>query len=1113
MKTKKRFLSGLCTLALAVTLAFGAFAYLPAKADTTETPYIMLTNVQIDPTVSYGDNIVVPDKSAEGAEVAVVTPGGKTVTLPAVNADGNYVVLANELGHYTVTYTSSTNATYSFSVYCSLDEELELVVENEAAIPTYVKTAGKATFPAAKVGYYDEDGEFVEVDATVTAKTDAGETVAIGEEFTFVNEGSTFVTYSAQVEGGTKYVSKTYEVKVQDDFADTKAPTLSISGVPSTGNTNMAVTLPVASASDTFDSKVKVNVTVQGKDADGNLVDVPAVETDDNDYAVATLEAKEVFDNDKNMTFYPTKNGDYKVKYQAVDDSGNTSAEWVYTITVSDKKAPVITVDETVTPSKWGTKVKKLAANGTDLEDVADAKLMFPFPEFYDNADAAADVTIGFTVKDPAGKNVIKFSNINGAVDAEGTTTGSDFIADKTYAFNNTMDAFGLDIVEYVTERKKTDSAYTVYGDYVATYTAEDAAGNRATKTVTVNVAETFEDDSEVEVEITTLDKYVKLSANKAVEFTVPTPKYSSTVDAKLALAYDVYGKNGAALGATLKGGEEVTIAIEEGKAVLSYEDKSVELDGKIVLKATATSDAGNTTTAEAEVKVLSPAATAMFNAANILAEVDTTTPRFNNESKHVLGDITVSGIDAANKKYVGIELGAKDSDGNYVDVSAEVYFAKDTLVARNVSFKTQKAGVYALEFRVFDINGHSFVAATQVEIQAVTQPDFTNPASAVDFTTAAVNTKLLLKNETLNPTELGKYLTEGEDYDANGVKTDKAYAVVSHTIEGGRFAIMGEELTALQTGKYSVKDNYVLADATSLTSDYKASNTALTNYLASVSKYSEFDVNDNSTVAFELQGVMPNYTSIDTTEDKNVVALPKATAFTTNANASKIVLKVTDPSGSTVTPYYVEGENKVNLASTGIIDASKDYKFAATANGTYTVTYTAYVDGASEKTFSYTIKAGDVIAPTFKLTNASGNDASHDTAVKSGYSFKFLAMAATDNKDGASDITYTKKIVGPDGEVVGGTISGKGTTYANKELPASGEITLDASGKYIVTYTVTDAAGNDYTQEYEITVTNSSSNKGISLATLSTILIIVGVLLIAGVVVYLFRFRRVKKG
>ena len=62
------------------------------------------------------------------------------------------------------------------------------------------------------------------------------------------------------------------------------------------------------------------------------------------------------------------------------------------------------------------------------------------------------------------------------------------------------------------------------------------------------------------------------------------------------------------------------------------------------------------------------------------------------------------------------------------------------------------------------------------------------------------------------------------------------------------------------------------------------------------------------------------------------------------------------------------------------------------------------------------------------------------------------------------------------------------------------------------MTYTVTDEAGNESKQEFEITVTNSTSNSGISLATLSTILIIVGVLLIAGVLVYLFRFRRVKK-
>lgn len=86
--------------------------------------------------------------------------------------------------------------------------------------------------------------------------------------------------------------------------------------MPSSGNVNAAVTLPVASASDSFDERVDVVITVKGKDSSGNLTDVKKVTLDDNDYAIEELADNEVFDNDKNMTFYPVREGDYKVVYQ-----------------------------------------------------------------------------------------------------------------------------------------------------------------------------------------------------------------------------------------------------------------------------------------------------------------------------------------------------------------------------------------------------------------------------------------------------------------------------------------------------------------------------------------------------------------------------------------------------------------------------------------------------------------------------------------------------------------------------------------------------------------------------------------------------------------------------
>lgn len=1126
MKRKKSFLAGLCTLILAVSLAFGGFVYSPAYAAVTD---FTLNNVKIQSEVSYGGDIAIPADT--GFDVSVTTPNGTVLTSQVdggLVADNSvYNVTADELGHYTVTFTKS-DMSYSFKVFSSLEEELQLFVRNEAQIPTYVKTGDEKKLPSAYIGYYDEDGKVVEVPGTVTVTTDTGVAITPGENFKFENAGSTFIVYSAKVNDGNKYLSKSYEVKVQNDFADTKAPTLSISGVPSSGNVNSAVTLPVATASDSFDERVEVIVTVKGKDASGNLTDVKKVELDENDYAVSELSDNEVFDNDKNMTFYPVRSGDYRVVYQAVDDNGNKSAEWTYTITVSDKKAPTLVIDDTAIPEKWGySSVIKLDGNDAAKENITlsgeDLKVKFQFPEAYDNADKAENLILSFSIKDPESRTVVNFTNINQAAGESGTRY-TNTVTNKEYVFNNTMTDFAFDFGEYVnaikSDASKTDYVYE--GDYVVSYSAEDAAGNKSTRTFTINIAETFEDTSVVTVEFNNVAKYVLVSETETVEFTVPAPTYSSTTDTKLSLVYDIYNADpatvdeAAALGAELKGGEVVEIKYETRSASdatmvykVVYEDKTLEITDEIVLVATATSDAGNTASATEVVPLVKPSDSAMFTSVDIAnINLDEAT-KYDSVKTHKLGYAVVDGIAAENRKYVGVELGVKTADGDYLtDVSAEVYSPENSgkMVIRNISFNTNVAGTYYLELRVFDLNGKSTINVIPVTIEK-SESGSGDFSASVNVSTADINTKIMLNNETLSAPGIFDYLTASDE--------GQYLKALVREISGGRFSIMGEEFTAMSNGFYSVKDKAVLVDATNVYENYAidttADQTALDNYLSQQTQTGEFTVSDSTTVSFELQGVMPTYSVINPA-DENDIRLPLATAFTSNGNADEIVLSIKSPSGSTVTPYYMSDDTKVNMASNGIMAPGTEYRFKPTANGTYTVTYTVKMSGKEESTFSYTIKAGDVIAPTFTLTDSNGNAASHELSVKSGYKFNFLYVKAEDDKSAAADLTYTKKVVGPDGEVVGGTISGKGTTYANRTYPTSGEFTLDASGKYTVTYTVSDEAGNEFKQEFEITVTNSSGGGGISLAALSTILIVVGVLLIVGVVVYLFRFRRIKK-
>ena len=1063
MKSKKSFVAGLCSLALAASVAFSSIGYQPAQKVNVAAETF---DVHVQSAVSYMAQVNVPTAPA-GWDVKVIAPNGDEVS-----ATTNFV--ANQLGHYTVTYTKTgTTESYSFTVFCSVEEDYKLVVKNEYEIPTYVKVGTAKKLPAAEVGYYNEDGEWVAVNSTVTVKTDKGEAITPGTDFTFANAGSTFVVYSAAVGGGTKYITKTYEVKVQADFEDTKAPTLSVSGVPTSGNVNMAVVLPKATATDTYDSNVNVVVTVKGKNASGELVAVKEVELNDNGIATAEKSTDAVFDNKENMTFYPVRNGDYKVTYQAIDDNGNTSGEETYTITVSDKKAPTITIDSAKIPAKWGyNKVEKLAGNDESVkESLTDIAITFPVPEFYDNKDAADDLIVTFAIKDPEDKTVVSFTNINSAEGSKYTST----VTNKEYTF--TKDApLSFNFKEYV-DAVANNSNYQYEGNYVITYSAKDSVGNKAQKSFTINIVDTYSDDKAVNVSFNNVEKYVVANANKAVEFTVPTPVYSSAADTALALTYTVScGANSV----EVKSAEVVEIVKDGADYKLVAEAGSIVVTGDLTFTAVATSDAGNVAEKSETVKVLLPTSGKLYTAVeSTISASGLTTAQVKQE---VNGAIKVTGVTDA--KSVGVEFGVKDSEGNYVTATAQVYRYDGALYVRNVSFDATKAGVYTVEARVYDINGNSTVSVSAVEVaQATAGGNDVIERAALNSTVGDVNVAIKFANESIDVTGYTNFVT---------LDADDALVLVSE-VTGGKFAVLGDSFTARNTGRYTVTDKVVIIskanaanDSTRMAGDVKA-------FLDGKADSSTVLVKDNSSVKLEVQGEMPSYSEISSGTDKKYVELPKVAAFTDNAGATEIKLEVKSPKGNVVD--YVESTT-----------AGKAYKFEVTENGTYTVTYTVKVANKEDATFTYSVKTGDLVAPVITV------DGTHATTLKAGEEFTFLKISATDNKTDAADLVYTKKVIGPDGNEVGTSISGTGTTYANRQTPTGGAFTLDASGKYTVRYEVKDAAGNVAVKEFEITVTNTTSNSGISLAALGGILIGVGVVLILLVVVYLFRFRRIKK-
>lgn len=1046
MKRIKSLLAGLCAFTLVAAFAVGTWGYVPvASAATTGASQTLDfgTNKAPASTVKYGEAFSVPVIS--GWTVKVTDPTGAEIT--------DYV--AKTLGVYTVTYTKDggDGYKYTFKVLSQLENELELRVA-EADIPTVVAKGGTATLPEAKVGYYDEDGKWVDYPAAsytvkITARTVAAPVVVSGERnYNFSQKGTTFIEYVATLNGGTKRLTKTYEVKVQETLSDESAPSISVSGVPTSASVNTAVTLPVATATHSTDERVKVTVVVV--DPSGNKV--KDVNVDDNGFAAPYDGAPEVaFDNDKTVKFYPTEVGTYKVTYKATADNGKSTKDWTYNIVVSDKKAPIVEIDSAVIPAKWAYDSVKNAA-----DDEKGTSVTFPFPTtLADNVSAKENIKVKFVLKDPAGNEAARVENANSS-DKNGNTVSS-------YAGANdikfTESGFAFDFGAYKNFRQGVKADYQYEGTYTATYTVLDEKNNSVTKSFSVDVVETFEDEENVNVSYDDVsEQIVYASESEAVEYVIPAATVSCANDSALSVKYTVSDK-------VVKAGETYEIKKESDDKyylIISDTDKVEITAGSFEIKAVATSDTGNSGDAIVNVKVVVPAAAQQFT-------VD-----------HTAGDAEVNGTKVtlstsikiectADLNDAGIELGVKDSEGKYYVVEADIFSIGKNLFVRNISFDGMvKSGKYYLEAKVFDRHDHAKVFVDGWDLTAPAPETPLAPSAALKATTSTVNVsvKLAKENTAVYQSEISSlidsYFTSGTDH-----------LVYVHKVSGGRFSLIGDDFTALSTGNYRVTDvPELIIDSTKdvyrPTDASKAE--ALDKLFKNKENHTDLAVSDDSTVKFDLADELVSYAAINADVD-----LPKGIAYTDAVNA-EVTVKVTDPNGSNVT-----------------VTADK---FRATKNGSYTVTYTASIEGKEDKTFSYTVKVGDLVAPEFTVTDGK------DYTLKPGATFKFAKVECTE--EGNASYTYSKTIT-RDGTTVA-SVTGASTETSSEA------IVLSESGKYVVTYTVTDENGNKSTQTFNVTVSDSASSSGISLAALSAILIVVGVLLIAGVIVYLFRFRTVKK-
>lgn len=1227
-KKAKKSIAWLAILALAFTIFAGYFASIQFAEATTAGPLALFTGQPVASKVEYGGTFSVPAVTGGVKKVTVKAPNATTATI------NSNTVTANQLGIYEVTVesTHSQGGFYKYNVRCYLDGDYILVVDKSGAIiPSYWKLGDGTSnikLPDANVYKYDEDAEEYVKDysqdlnirvtdpkgnvtnylvdkSTDTVSKNGGAAVAVADDFVTelnLNEkGKWFFTYYTHIEGETNIISEEFITQVQVQFEDEKAPTLSVSGVPSTASVNTKVTLPTATASDNYDSRVIVDISVKHKYGDGDPVDVPMtiidkktgyVTTDSDKFRSADDEtvatgnvanaAAAVFDNNRFMYFYPTETGTYTVTYQAQDtskfygiNSKNASVQYVYTINVTDTTAPVFdSIDDYKIPTSWGSEVymDNGTTEGLEFEAAGKSKnINFPIPEVYDNNDKPEDITVRFNFTDNNGRTVAYFENINSteagdenkympaanltAIDGKPYyffrhNTNYDVAANGAITRKGSSEVIGYDFPtvfnfdlwnpDYTGATKNTT--------YSVVYSAYDNAGARNFQAKSYSIAYSAEYKDLIAPDVYfEAPKYLSFTENEeevAITGVSVTDSSSSRLNDEYYIVFNVadgsYTKDN--FDAIIAGNDKIKLDSSMGSNILKVqhdgsfkvttknddgEDQTVEnIDPAkyIYVAVRATDSVGNQKVRVQRLTAVNATSTVTGKTCTVSSNgyygrdntgaANYTLNQANAQKGdlYVLGNFRVKFAATADREHTGFELYVQKiamKDGTPVateetpltNVAFETYSVNDgsdlNVYIDNVRFTPSSTGLYMVVVRGYHISGHSDVSIAYVEADGVDSDDDIIQKNASIQEKGDINTTYSLKSEF----------------------SGKAGSYVVTSVSGGRMSLMFDKFVAMTKTTYSFKDYTVMPSAAKsnlgyISYDYTTSATQpvpscrpldddTKTAPASKTNYS-MQANDKEAPVIRLQEVMPVYAAKSATTR---LSLPPVSATSLNGIAAQLTCKITDFDGNTVS----------TKAGTG-----NSFSFLPEKDGVYTVTYTATLN-SNVTTETYSISVGDVVPPTFNIINYGitgalgehiigyiqdkivlSNQSSSITATV-GDTFKFAYIDVNKETDpSTSGYTYLKQLKDASGEIVDST-----TSYSSR----GNTMTFTMSGQYEVIYRVTDEYNNATEVKYTITVTSSTINVSTeAITTLSIVLIIVGVILVAGVVIYLVRFRKHKR-
>ena len=405
-------------------------------------------------------------------------------------------------------------------------------------------------------------------------------------------------------------------------------------------------------------------------------------------------------------------------------------------------------------------------------------------------------------------------------------------------------------------------------------------------------------------------------------------------------------------------------------------------------------------------------------------------------DSQYAIVDTTPPTITVLGDNPLTVEVGAAFSDPGvtvYDQDGSSTYTTTGTV-------DTNVLGAYSLTYTAVDNSGNQATATRTVNVVDTTAPVITLTgdsqvnlevgstytdagATASDNYDGDISSQIVVVNN-VDVNTLGSYTVTYSVSDSSS----NAASVVTRTVNvvdqtAPAITILGDNPVTIEAGSTytdagaTATDNY----NNDVTSSITVSSTVDSNTIGSYTvTYTVSDASGNQATAVRTVIVQ------DSTPP--TIALIGSNPVTVEAGST-----YTD-AGATATDSY-DGDLTSSITTTSDVDVN--------TVGTYTVTYTVSDSSANSATASRTVNVVDTTAPVITITGANPVD------VDLGATYSDAGATATDVHDG--DLTSS--------------------------ITVSSNVDTNTAGTYTVTYTVSDAAGNQATETRTVNVIDNSNN------------------------------------